>query len=81
MAILLVHLRRIILLVTVVYLSGTVLKRLITGVKYSKIPHISFVLKRLHFQSWTYIYTLYTYFMIVNYFTWNQMNLFIMSFQ
>jgi hypothetical protein len=77
MAILLVHLRRIILLVTVVYLGGAIVKRLWNGVRYAKIS----TSKRLNVQAWTYLYTLYTYFMIVHYFSWEQLNLLIANFQ
>ncbi|XP_017026315.1 uncharacterized protein [Drosophila kikkawai] len=80
MALLLVHLRRLILLLTVVYLSGAVFRRLLTE------RHHSYVLQsngfmgfgRLrgggggskepyHFQWWAYIYTCYAYVVLVNY--------------
>ncbi|KAH8360348.1 uncharacterized protein LOC110190313 [Drosophila serrata] len=80
MALLLVHLRRLILLLTVVYLSGAVFRRLLTE------RHHAYVLQsngfmgfgRLrgggggskepyHFQWWAYIYTCYAYVVLVNY--------------
>ncbi|KAH8259578.1 hypothetical protein KR026_006845 [Drosophila bipectinata] len=80
MALLLVHLRRLILLLSVVYLSGSVFRRLLTE------RHHAYALKsngfsglgRLrgsrgglkepyHFQWWAYIYTCYGYAVLVNY--------------
>ncbi|KAH8301227.1 hypothetical protein KR018_008807 [Drosophila ironensis] len=77
MALLLVHLRRLILLLSVVYLTGAVFRRLLTE------RHHAYVLQsngftgltgRLrspkepyHFQWWAYIYTCYSYAVLVNY--------------
>ncbi|XP_032597999.1 uncharacterized protein LOC116806083 [Drosophila grimshawi] len=70
MALLLVHLRRLILLLSVVYLSGAAIRRLLTE------RHHAYVLQPsrsrwtkdpLHFQWWAYIYTCYAYVLLVNY--------------
>ncbi|XP_053686946.1 serine-rich adhesin for platelets-like [Sabethes cyaneus] len=60
MAIILIHLRRILLLVTVAYLCGTLVKKLVYGVRYPKINSLLFT-KRLHCQLWVYLYTIYLY--------------------
>ncbi|XP_049542675.1 uncharacterized protein LOC125955581 [Anopheles darlingi] len=83
MAILLVHLRRILLLVTVVYLAGELGHRLLHGggmaagrtERYRgdvlpRKPH------RLHVQPWAYIYTIYLYALLLNGGAWNERNLF-----
>ncbi|KAH8379820.1 hypothetical protein KR009_007420 [Drosophila setifemur] len=78
MAMLLVHLRRLILLLSVVYLSGAVFRRLLTERHHAYALQsngfISFGRfrggggsKPYHFQWWAYIYTCYTYAVLVNY--------------
>ncbi|KAH8415594.1 hypothetical protein KR222_005923 [Zaprionus bogoriensis] len=81
MALLLVHLRRLILLLSVVYLSGTVFRRLLTERQRSH-AHLlppsgfgrwgrgrsgSWTKDPLHFQWWAYIYTCYAYLVLINY--------------
>ncbi|XP_039966314.1 uncharacterized protein LOC126761812 [Bactrocera neohumeralis] len=70
MAILLVHLRRLILLMSIVYLSGTVMRRLLSESRHNYLQHINgkaFAARHLHFQAWAYIYTAYAYVVLVNY--------------
>ncbi|XP_055912341.1 uncharacterized protein LOC129946243 [Eupeodes corollae] len=74
MAILLVHLRRIILLLSIVYFGGAFVRKLLTDsrrahlhqLRKSSFPPSS---KHLHFQAWAYIYTGYAYMVLVNYFS------------
>lgn len=73
MAIILIHLRRIVLLVTVAYLCGTLVKKLLYGVRYPKINNLLFT-KRLHCQLWVYLYTVYLYVVVLNCVGWNQLN-------
>ncbi|XP_036337423.1 uncharacterized protein LOC118747479 [Rhagoletis pomonella] len=71
MAILLVHLRRLILLLSIVYLSGAVMRRLLSESRHIHLQqHINgktFAARHLHFQAWAYIYTAYAYVVLVNY--------------
>ncbi|XP_044313991.1 uncharacterized protein LOC108039680 isoform X2 [Drosophila rhopaloa] len=79
MALLLVHLRRLILLLTVVYLSGAVFRRLLTERHHAHIlqanGYMGFGRLRggggskepYHFQWWAYIYTCYAYAVLINY--------------
>ncbi|KAL7733323.1 hypothetical protein ACLKA6_004819 [Drosophila palustris] len=77
MALLLVHLRRLILLLSVVYLTGAAFRRLLTERHYGHVlqPHgraawahrSSWSKDPLHFQWWAYIYTCYAYVLLVNY--------------
>ncbi|XP_017487903.1 PREDICTED: uncharacterized protein LOC108376226 [Rhagoletis zephyria] len=70
MAILLVHLRRLILLMSIVYLSGAVMRRLLSESRHIHLQHINgktFAARHLHFQAWAYIYTVYAYVVLVNY--------------
>ncbi|XP_043064231.1 uncharacterized protein LOC122320118 [Drosophila ficusphila] len=79
MVLLLVHLRRIILLLTVVYMSGAVFRRLLTERHHAYVlqgnGYMSFGRLRggagskepYHFQWWAYIYTCYGYAVLVNY--------------
>ncbi|XP_038115240.1 uncharacterized protein LOC119768699 [Culex quinquefasciatus] len=75
MAIILIHLRRIVLLVTVAYLCGTLVKKLLygTAVRYPKINNLLFT-KRFHCQLWVYLYTVYLYVVVLNCIGWNQLN-------
>ena len=77
MALILIHLRRILLLLTVVYLCADITDSAFYGVKYSKI-NSNLVGKNLHVQLWLYIYTIYLYILVINWFgfvfTWNQLN-------
>lgn len=75
MAIILIHLRRILLLVTIAYLCGTLVKKLLHGVRYPKVNNLLFT-KRLHFQLWVYLYTVYVYVVVLNCLGWNQINFF-----
>ncbi|XP_041771503.1 uncharacterized protein LOC121593316 isoform X2 [Anopheles merus] len=64
MAILLIHLRRILLLVTVVYLVGALVRKLLYGktaaiLRSSRSVGGFLFAKRLHLQPWFYIYTFY----------------------
>lgn len=72
MALILIHLRRIILLVTVVYLGGLLLRKLLTtrGSRYPK-----FFCRRVHFQPWVYVYTIYTYILTCSVFNVRNVNL------
>ncbi|KAI8126451.1 hypothetical protein CVS40_3732 [Lucilia cuprina] len=73
MAILLVHLRRLILLISIVYLSGAFVRKLLTDSRHAYfllIMHMNgktLWAKHLHFQWWAYIYTCYAYVVLVNY--------------
>ncbi|XP_017841660.2 uncharacterized protein LOC108599366 [Drosophila busckii] len=78
MALLLVHLRRLILLLSVVYLSGSVFRRLFTERHHAHVlqrnngfgdigHRCSWTKERFHFQWWAYIYTCYAYVILVNY--------------
>ncbi|EDV39685.2 uncharacterized protein Dana_GF20112, isoform A [Drosophila ananassae] len=77
MALLLVHLRRLILLLSVVYLSGSVIRRLLTERHHAyALQSNGFGRRRgrgwgakeaYHFQWWAYIYTCYGYVVLVNY--------------
>ncbi|XP_053956491.1 uncharacterized protein LOC128862091 [Anastrepha ludens] len=70
MAILLVHLRRLILLMSIVYLSGAVMRRLLSESRHTYLQHINgrmFTARHLHFQACSYIYTAYAYLVLVNY--------------
>lgn len=83
MAILLVHLRRLILLCSIIYLSGAFVRKLLTDSRQAYLLHmhsngggIAGVggggkslqwAKHLHFQWWAYIYTCYAYIVLVNY--------------
>ncbi|XP_034482558.1 uncharacterized protein LOC117788014 [Drosophila innubila] len=77
MALLLVHLRRLILLLSVVYLTGAAFRRLLSERHYGHVlqPHGyatwgrrgSWTKDPLHFQWWAYIYTCYAYILLVNY--------------
>lgn len=80
MAIILIHLRRILLLVTVAYLCGTLVKKLVYGVRYQKINSLLFT-KRLHCQLFVYLYVVYLYMVVVNCVGWNQINVFENFFQ
>ncbi|XP_037939355.1 uncharacterized protein LOC119674795 [Teleopsis dalmanni] len=69
MAILLVHLRRLILLMSVVYLSGALVRKLLSDARHAYILQWNGKMtwsKQLHFQYWAYIYTIYTYLLLVN---------------
>ncbi|XP_053676911.1 uncharacterized protein LOC128727070 [Anopheles nili] len=81
MAILLIHLRRILLLVTVVYLAGVFVRRLLYGgtaavLRSSRSAGSFLFAKRLHLQPWFYIYTFYLYALVDGIVDWNQLNLF-----
>uniref|UniRef100_A0A182JTE3 Uncharacterized protein n=1 Tax=Anopheles christyi TaxID=43041 RepID=A0A182JTE3_9DIPT len=81
MAILLIHLRRILLLVTVVYLVGEFVRKLVYGgtaavLRSSRSVGGFLFAKRLHLQPWFYIYTFYLYVLVQNGAGWNQLNLF-----
>ncbi|KAL9904177.1 uncharacterized protein LOC119632153 [Glossina fuscipes] len=72
MAIILVHLRRIILLMSIVYLSGAFIRKLLTDSRHVYLLQINggkplLWAKHLHFQWWAYIYTIYAYVVLVNY--------------
>ncbi|XP_061387436.1 uncharacterized protein LOC133329562 [Musca vetustissima] len=72
MAILLVHLRRLILLISIVYLSGAFVRKLLTDSRQAYLVHMNsgkslLWAKHLHFQWWAYIYTCYAYIVLVNY--------------
>ncbi|XP_030373188.1 uncharacterized protein LOC115623121 [Scaptodrosophila lebanonensis] len=74
MALLLVHLRRLILLLSVVYLAGAVFRRLLTERHHAHMLQLgggpynnNWTSKPLHFQWWAYIYTCYAYVVLVNY--------------
>ncbi|XP_030572584.1 uncharacterized protein LOC115771152 [Drosophila novamexicana] len=78
MALLLVHLRRLILLLSVVYLSGAAFRRLLTERHHAHVlqpnglaglggPSSRWAKDPLHFQWWAYIYTCYAYVVLVNY--------------
>lgn len=69
MAILLIHLRRIILIFAVIYLISAVLSKLVFGAnnrKYTKLSRARPFGRRVHFQLWTYVYALYIYTVICN---------------
>ncbi|EDW73289.1 uncharacterized protein Dwil_GK17470 [Drosophila willistoni] len=79
MALTLIHLRRLILLLSIVYLAGEMLRRLFTGhddapddVDYSKDDTWMGVPWHLHW--WAYIYTCYVYAVVVNYVTFRHLN-------
>uniref|UniRef100_A0A182WMM4 Uncharacterized protein n=1 Tax=Anopheles minimus TaxID=112268 RepID=A0A182WMM4_9DIPT len=81
MAILLIHLRRILLLVTVVYLVGAFVQKLLYGgtaaiLRSSRTVSGFLFAKRLHLQPWFYIYTVYLYALLQNGPGFNQLNLF-----
>ncbi|XP_075163643.1 uncharacterized protein LOC142236257 [Haematobia irritans] len=75
MAILLVHLRRLILLMSIIYLSGAFVRKLLNGSRQAYLLHMNgsgggksmLWAKHLHFQWWAYIYTCYAYVVLVNY--------------
>ncbi|SPP77371.1 uncharacterized protein LOC117579871 [Drosophila guanche] len=79
MVLLLVHLRRLILLLTVVHLCGTVFRRLVTerhhayvlqpyGIQgVGRLRSGAWFKEPLHVQWWAYIYTCYGYCVLVNY--------------
>ncbi|XP_055841100.1 uncharacterized protein LOC129908546 [Episyrphus balteatus] len=71
MAILLVHLRRIILLLSIVYFGGAFVRKLLTDSRRAHLHQLrkTFPSKHLHFQAWAYIYTGYAYVVLVNYFS------------
>ncbi|KFB50314.1 AGAP004875-PA-like protein [Anopheles sinensis] len=78
MAILLIHLRRILLLVTVVYLVGALVRKLLYGgTAVATLRSSGFLFaKRLHLQPWVYIYTFYLYALVQTGAGWNELNLF-----
>ncbi|XP_050090984.1 uncharacterized protein LOC126574685 [Anopheles aquasalis] len=83
MAILLVHLRRILLLITVVYLAGELGNRLLHGggmatgrIERYRGDVLVRKAHRLHVQPWAYIYTMYLYALLLNGGAWNERNLF-----
>uniref|UniRef100_A0A182IUI9 Uncharacterized protein n=1 Tax=Anopheles atroparvus TaxID=41427 RepID=A0A182IUI9_ANOAO len=81
MAILLIHLRRILLLVTVVYLVGELVRKLLYGgtaavLRSTKSAGGFLFAKRLHLQPWLYIYTFYLYALVQHGAGWNELNLF-----
>ncbi|EDW17877.1 hypothetical protein AWZ03_000584 [Drosophila navojoa] len=78
MVLLLIHLRRLILLLSVVYLSGAVFRRLLTERHHAHVLQPNglgglmagggrWAKDPLHFQWWAYIYTCYAYVVLVNY--------------
>ncbi|XP_068149156.1 uncharacterized protein [Drosophila tropicalis] len=80
MALVLIHLRRLILLLSVVYLTGGMFRRLLTGhddgydddhlLQSKRVDHSkdnTWLKVPLHFQWWAYIYTCYVYVVLVNY--------------
>lgn len=64
MAILLIHLRRIILLLSAVYFANVILSHLLSR-RRNKVQ-VNGVQKTLHFRFWTYLYALYLYAVMIN---------------
>lgn len=77
MAIILIHLRRILLLFTVIYLSGILLKRLFyarLGENTQKIRlNLSKKSRTHHLRSWCYIYAIYSYIVLLSVINWSEL--------
>lgn len=74
MAILLIHFRRILLIIAVIYMSGSLLSKIIQIAKCTN-SSIRFNSKRRitgQLQTWVYLYTVYSYVLILNSFRWNK---------
>lgn len=77
MAIVLIHLRRLLLLCTIIYLSGILLRRLFygrwLGESVQKL-HLKFAKKnQAHLNNWCYLYAIYSYALILVVVNWSEL--------
>lgn len=73
MAMLLVHIRRVVLLLTISYLIEKIFKRLCSIFIIHRRSYSILTLrkKQLHFHLWLYLYVIYIYLLIINLIDWN----------
>lgn len=73
MAILLIHLRRLIIILSLVYVLIDIVRRFLTTIRRRQIGNpIPWSRGSLHVKLWIYIYTVYTYVMIFGGIEWSR---------